>query len=342
MAMIRPAGLTAPDPPGSQLASASRVSALLASPWTAFLVRRLVSLLVILIALVTVVFSLVRLIPGDPGVIIGGTTSTKAEDQLIDHKLGLDQSLISQYVHFWQNLLHGNLGNSFVTQVPVTTVLRQNAGPSLQLAGAALAVVLLISIPGGIALGAFTREQRHRGAETWFTAVASTFGALPELLVATVLAFIFALELRLLPVSGTQGWQALVLPVAAISIRPIAILTRLVRVETLNSLSMDYVRTARSKRLPSRVIYVRHVLPNVVTAALTIGGLLFADLIAGAVIVENVFARAGLGSALVSAVLAHDYPVIEGMVLVLGVAVVAVNTIVDLLLAVLDPRQVSR
>jgi len=343
MALITPPELTAAGPPGEPGPLAQgRVSAMFSSPWVAFLIRRLASVVVILVLLATVVFALVRLIPGDPGVIIGGTTSTKAQARLIDHQLGLDQSLLSQYAHYWQNLFHGNLGSSFINQVPVTKVLAQNAGPSLQLAGAALVLVLLISIPGGIAMGALTRDQRHRGAETWFTALASAFGALPELLVATLLAFIFALEFRLLPVGGSQGWRALVLPVLAISLRPIAILTRLVRVETLSSLSMDYVRTARSKRLPARIIYVRHVLPNVVTAALTIGGLLFADLIAGAVIVENVFSRAGLGSTLVNAVLSHDYPVIQGVVLVLGVTVVAVNAVVDFLLAALDPRQVSR
>jgi peptide/nickel transport system permease protein len=121
-----------------------------------------------------------------------------------------------------------------------------------------------------------------------------------------------------------------------------AILTRLVRVETLNVLSMDYMRTARSKRLPARLIYLRHALPNVVTAALTIGGILFAGIIGGAVVVENVFARPGLGTALVSAVLSRDYPVVQGIILVLGVTVVVVNAIVDILLAIVDPRSMTR
>src|SRR5439155_14249898 len=150
--------------------------------------------------------------------------------------------------------------------------------------------------------------------------------------------FVFAVWLRVLPVAGTTGPQALVLPALAVSIRSTAILTRIVRVETLNTLASDFIRTARGKRIPDRIIYSRHTLPNVVTAALTVGGLLFAGIIGGAVVVENVFARPGLGTSLVQAVLVRDYPVVQGVVLVLGVIVVVVNATVDLLLAAIDPR----
>lgn len=312
------------------------------NPWFVFARRRIVSVVVILVLLVTAVFAIVRLIPGDPGVIIGGTQSTRAEQIAINHRLGVDRPLLEQYATFWTDLAHGDLGTSFTTGDPVTTVLAQNAGPSLQIAGLALLLVLLTSIPVGIALGALTRDQRHRGVETWFSGITSVVGSLPELLTATLLTYAFALQLGILPVGGSEGWNALVLPVIAVSLRPIAILMRLVRVETLSCLSTDYVRTARSKRLPNRVLYVKHVLPNVITAALTIGGLLFAELIAGMVIIESIFARPGLGTTLVNAVLARDYPVIQGMVLVLGVTVVVANGIVDLILATLDPRQTSR
>lgn len=325
-----------------QAGSESRFRSAASSPYIRFVLRRLGSMLIILALLVTVVFAIVRLIPGDPGTIIGGTTSTIEVDRQIDHQLGVDQPLLTQYVHYWGNLAHGKLGTSFSTQQQVTNVLSQNVVPSLQLAGFALLILLLVSIPGGIAIGALTRDSRHRGIDLGFTASMSVLGAIPELLAATFLAFIFAVELRWLPVGGTAGWKSLILPVAAISLRPTAVLIRVVRVETFNALSTDYVRTARAKHLPARTIYARHVFPNVVTAALTIGGLLFADLLAGAVIVENIFARTGIGSVLVKAVLSHDYPVVQGVVLILGIVVVGVNTLVDLLLALLDPRQISR
>jgi peptide/nickel transport system permease protein len=304
--------------------------------------RRIVSVIVILVLLVTVVFAIVRLIPGDPGVRIGGTQSTRAEQIAINHRLGVDRPLVTQYVDYWSDLLHGDLGTSFTTGDPVTTVISQNAGHSLQIAVLALLLVLLTSVPIGIAVGALTRDQRHRRIETWFSGTTSVVGSLPELLVATLLVYAFALKLGLFPVGGTEGWKTLILPVIAVSLRPIAILMRMVRIETLACLSTDYVRTARSKRLPNRILYVRHVLPNVITAALTIGGLLFAELIAGLVIIEAIFARPGLGTTLVNSVLARDYPVIQGMVLVLGVTVVVANGLVDILLAALDPRQTSR
>jgi peptide/nickel transport system permease protein len=185
---------------------------------------------------------------------------------------------------------------------------------------------------------ALTRENRNRGFELAFTAVTSTMSALPNFLSATFLAFLFAVWLRWLPVAGASQWSAVILPAIAVGLRPLAELSRIVRVETLNVLTQDYVRTARGKRLPARLIYLRHVLPNVLTSALTIGGLVFAGLVGGTVVVENVFAWPGLGTALVQAILARDYPVVQGITLLLGMAVVLVNTAVDTTLKLVDPR----
>jgi peptide/nickel transport system permease protein len=287
------------------------------SPWTGFLVRRLFSLAIILIGLVLATFLMVRLTPGDPAVNVGGISATPDDLARIRTALGLDRPMHEQFVVYMQNLARGDLGQSFFTRQAVTTVISQRVGTSLQLAASALAVVLLISIPAGILIGALTREGRHKRGELAYTGFTSILGALPEFLAATFLAFIFAVWLRVLPVAGGEGPVALVLPVASVALRPIAILSRIVRVETLNVLAMDYLRTARGKRLPARLLYLRHTLPNVLTAALTIGGLLFAGLVGGAVVVENVFARAGLGTALVTAVLQRDYPVVQGIVLVL-------------------------
>src|SRR5206468_3573676 len=153
---------------------------------------------------------------------------------------------------------------------------------------------------------------------------------------------VFAVGLRLLPVAGADTWQALVLPVLSVALGPACNVARIVRFETLNVLAYDYVRTARSKRLSTARIYVRHVLPNVMTAALTIFGVLFAQLIAGTVLVENIFARAGLGTALVNAVLYKDYPVIQAGILVLGCTVVVINMMVDIVLGIFDPRSLTR
>jgi peptide/nickel transport system permease protein len=324
------------------LETVSRLSRVTGNTWTQFIVRRLVNLLIVLAVLVFCDFLILRLIPGDPAEIMAGVTGAQDQVQLIRHELGLDLPLQGQMVNYALNLAHGNLGHSFQTNEPVTEIISQRIGSSVQLAGTALVLVLLLGIPIGMLLGALTREERHRRLELAFTSSTSVVGALPEYFVATLLAFIFGLELRLLPVAGGSDLSALVLPAAAIVIRPIAVLARVVRVETLNVLAQDYIRTARSKRLPARIIYLRHVLPNVVTAALTISGILFAQLVGGAIVIENVFARNGLGTTLVIAVVNRDYPVIQGVILVLGVIVVVVNAVIDAVIALLDPRSRAR
>jgi peptide/nickel transport system permease protein len=311
-------------------------------PWADFALRRAAGLVCVLIVLVILTFSLVRLLPGDPAVAIVGINGTPAAVHQIDAQLGLDKPWASQLVTFTNGILHGQLGTSFSTDEPVTSVLRERIGVSARIAGLALLAVMLISVPLGLAVAALTRDHRHRHLDALFTSVSSVGGAIPDFLLATLFALIFGVFLRVLPVASLNGWNSYILPVAAIAIRPTFVLMRIVRIEALNVLRQDYIRTAESKRLPKRIIYVRHVLPNSVTAALSIGGILFAGLISGAVVVENVFALPGLGTALVNSVINHDYPVTQGIVLALGVIVVAVNTLVDFALAVIDPRSLTK
>ena len=313
-----------------------------ATLWRSFILRRLVGLVFVLTGLALATFLMVRLIPGDPALNIAGLHASQEQLEAIRHQLGLDAPLLSQLGSFASDLARGDLGHSFITHQPVSDLLWQRMGSSVELAAVCLVVVLGVSLPVGILLGARTHDGRHRRLEVGVTALSSVFASLPEYLLATLLALVFAVWLRVLPVAGSEGWQSLVLPVLAVSLRPIAVLTSLVRAETANVLSADYIRTARSKRLPATVIYARHVFPNVATAALTIGGMIFAAIIGGAVVVENVFARSGLGTALVSAVLNRDYPVIQGTVLALGIIVVVVNAVVDILTAVVDPRALNR
>lgn len=313
-----------------------------ANPWIPFLAKRLFGLVGILAVLVVVTFSLVRLIPGDPTLAIAGLESSQEARERARVELGLDQPFLAQLGSYVNGLLHGNLGNSFITKQPIADILTDRFALSGRIALLSLVVVMLISVPLGIIAAAYTRDDRHRKAEVGFTAVTSVAGAIPEFLMATVLATVFAVWLKVLPVAGLRDWNSYILPVAAIALRPTFLLARIVRVETFNVLAQDYIRTARSKRLSNWRIYVRHVLPNVVTASLTVGGILLASLIAGAVLVENVFALPGLGTALVDAVERHDYPVIQGIVLLLGVVVVVINTLVDVALAIVDPRSLTR
>ena len=310
--------------------------------WARFLVRRLLTMLVVTLCLLTATFALVHLIPGDPAAILAGLNPTKPTVTSIRNELGLNKPLVTQYTSYLGNAVHGDFGSSFYTSQPVSSVISQRIDSSATLAGSALILVMLVSITGGMAMAALTQDGRRRRLEVAFASTASVIGSIPEFLMATFLAFFFAVLFRLLPVAGNRGFASLILPVLAVSLRPMAILMRLVRIEALNVLSRDYIRTARSKRLGWPTLYFRHVLPNAITPVLTIGGLLFSGLIAGAVVVENVFARNGLGTALVTAVLGRDYPVIQGIVVVLGVIVVVVNAVVDVLLAVVDPRTLTR
>lgn len=315
---------------------------LLSHPWAQFLARRALRLAVVLGALVVVTFLMVRLVPGDPVQNVTGLGADAAVKAQVRHELGLDEPAIHQFFSYVGGLFRGDLGRSFAPgREPVSQIIQERAGPSIELAGASLILVLLCGFPLGMLLGAATREGRRPRLELIVTGVASVVGSLPEYLAATFLAFVFAVWLRLLPVAGSDDALGLVLPVLAISLRPIAVLIRIVRVETLNVLAQDYIRTARSKRLPDLTIFVRHVLPNVVTSGLTVASVLFAGLIGGAILVENVFGRVGLGTALVNAVLQSDYQVVQGVVLMLGVSVVLINTIVDILLGVVDPRSLA-
>jgi peptide/nickel transport system permease protein len=332
--------LASPVVPGTS--PRTRFAAIASNIWVRFLIKRLFGLVIVLAALVVAVFLLVYLIPGDPVANAMSVDSSPAVMQQIRHANGFDLPMIDQFTRYVSHLAHGDLGRNFTTQTPVIDTIRQGAGPSFELAGGALLVVLVVGITFGLLAGALTREGRHPKLELGFTSTSSILASIPDYLVATILVFVFAVWLRVLPVAGTGGLKTLILPVLAVSSGPTMTLARLVRLETLNVLAQDYIRTGRSQRLPARLIYLRHALPNVVTAALTIGGVIFANLVGGAVIVENIFARTGLGSALVHAVVAKQAVVVQGIALVVGVTVVVVNASVDLTLALLDPRSLAR
>jgi peptide/nickel transport system permease protein len=296
----------------------------------------------VLTALMLACFLLVHLVPGDPAVRVAGLDATAEDVANVRHTLGLDLPLPRQFANYVGGILRLDFGTSFVTREPVARVIADRLPKTLELAAAAMLLVMCASLPLGMLAATLTQNNRNRAFDVAFTAATSTMSALPNFLSATFLAFFFAVWLRWLPAAGATRWTSVILPAVAVALRPLAELARIVRVEMLNALAQDYVRTARGKRLPRWMIYLRHVLPNVLTGALTLGGLLFAGLVAGTVVVENVFAWPGLGTALVQAILARDYPVVQGITLLLGFAVVTVNTAVDATLTMIDPRAVKR
>jgi peptide/nickel transport system permease protein len=312
------------------------------NPWCRFVLRRLIGLVLILIGLVIATFLMVQLIPGDPVTNALGLDVPPAQLEAIRKQLGLDDPLYLQFWHYVSGLVHGDMGQSFYNSQPVADLIQERIGTSLELALAAILPVLVCGTAIGMIAAALTREGRHRRFELGFTAVTSVVGTVPDYLMGTILAFLFAVQFRLLPVAGAGSFKTLILPALAVGLHSTATLARIVRVETLNVMQQLYIRTARSDRLPAWIIYGRHALPNALTAALTIGGLIFASVLGGTVVVENVFARPGLGTALVHAVIVKDYPIIQGITLVLGITVVTINMLVDVVLALLDPRSLAR
>lgn len=325
----------------SSVAPAPRVGAS-SHPWVRFGVRRLGRLLVSLWVLVTASFLMIHLIPGDAVRAALGPTAPAELVASTREDMGLDDPLLVQYVHYLQNLLTGDLGTSIVSRLPVSDVVAQRLPATLQLAVLAFLVAVAIAVPLGVTMGVLTRRGHGRRTELAFTTSSVVIGTIPDFLVGVGLVYVFGVELGWLPVAGNDTPSAYVLPVLALAVGPAAILSRIIRVEMVAVLQADFVRTARAKRVPARTVYLRHALPNALTASLTLGGLLLSAMVAGTVLVENVFAWPGLGSTIVSSILNKDYQVVQAVVLVYGAGVLLVNTLVDIALALLDPRSMIK
>ena len=240
-----------------------------------FLGRRLAALVVVVWIVEVATFLMVRLIPGDPAREVLGPRASAAAIAGLRHQLGLDQPFLTQYLRYTGHVLGLDFGTSFYTRLPVSQLLASRLGPELELIGTAIAMVLVFGIAGGLLLGILTREARHPRVESLAVLVLGIVGSVPGYVVATGLAFVFAVTLKIFPVAGNTPASAVVLPALAIALPPAALLARIVRVETLNALAQNYVRGARSKRLGRLAIYLRYVLPNVLAAALTLGGTIF-------------------------------------------------------------------
>ncbi|MGW6916122.1 ABC transporter permease [Kitasatospora sp. NPDC054939] len=323
-------GPTVPAPP------------LLRHPWTAFLGRRTARLLLSLAVVLTASFAMIRLVPGDPVRAALGVDADPALVAAHRHSLGLDAPFLAQYRTYLDGLLHGDLGTSLVTGTPVAELVRTRLPATLEIAGLAFLVTLAVALPCGLLAAVRTRDGRHPRTELAFTVVTAGVAGVPDFVLAAGLTALLAVGLHLLPVAGAAGAGSYVLPVLALALAPTAVLARIVRVEALRVLGEDYLRTARSKRLSPARRYLRHAAPNTATAALTVAGSLLPGVIAGTVLVEKVFAWPGIGSALAQSVATQDYPVIQAMVLVLGTTVLLCGLLVDVLLALLDPRSTIR
>jgi len=307
-----------------------------------YMVRRVVATIPVMAVVALFVFSLLYIAPGDPAAVIAGDQASPADVERIRQSLGLDQPFAVRFGQWVWLILHGDLGTSIFTNLPVTTMIAQRLEPTVSL----MIITLCFAVSVGVPIGVLAAWK----AGTWIDRVVMAFAvfgfSVPVFVVAYLLAFVFALELEWLPVQGytplAQGvwpWLAnLILPAIALGCVYIALIARITRAAMLEVLQQDYIRTARAKGIGPRGILFLHALKNASVPIVTVVGIGIALLIGGAVVTESVFAIPGLGRLTVDAILRRDYPVIQGVVLLFSCVYVLVNLVIDLLYTVLDPR----
>src|ERR1700722_6681151 len=284
--------------------------------------------------ILTMVFLLAHIVPGDPVAQMLGEGARAEDLTQLRHALGLDLPLPVQYGRYLAGVLHGNLGESFRFQQPVLKVVAEHYPATLELAIVALLICALIGIPAGV-LAAHKRGERTDHA----VGVLTLFGlSVPNFALGPVLMLLFSVRLGWLPVSGRGGISHLVLPALTLGAALAAILTRMVRTAVVEQLSSDYVRTARAKGLSEPAVLFHHAFRNALTPILTILGLQFGSLLAGAIVTETIFSWPGIGRLAVQAIESRDYPLLQGCILLIAVTYVVVNLATDLAHAVVDPR----
>jgi len=307
-----------------------------------FILHRLAATIPVLLLVTAGVFTLIHLTPGDPIDAMMAESVDASVKERLRRDLGLDRPLYEQYGAWMGRLLRGDLGRSIRNQEPVIENVARRIRPSLQLAALAMLVSLVVALPLGV-LSAAKRKTPIDGAGTTF----ALFGiCMPNFLLALLLIFLFGVRLRWLPISGyvdpleepLAGLRSLTLPAVTLGLALAAVVTRTLRSSMLEALTEDYVRTARAKGLSEGQVVVGHALRNALIPVVTVIGLQLGTLIGGAVITEYVFALPGVGRLVVDAVFARDYPLVQGVVLLIAVGFIVSNLVVDLVYGWIDPR----
>ncbi len=308
----------------------------------AYIARRLLATIPVMAIVAVLVFSMLRLTPGDPAAIIAGAAATSQDIVDIRARLGLDRSIVAQFFIWIGHAFTGDFGESFFFKKQVSSLIADRIGPTLALATTTILFSVVIAVPLGV-IAAWKQG-------TWIDRLVMGFSVLgfsvPVFVVGYVLIYIFAVELSWLPVQGYQPlsegfWgflQRLILPSITLSVIYIALIARITRTSVLEVLGEDYIRTARAKGLPDRVVLMKHALRNAAVPIVTIIGIGVALLIGGVVVTESVFSIPGLGRLTVDAVLARDYPTVQAVILLFSAVYVLLNLAVDVAYTFLDPR----
>jgi peptide/nickel transport system permease protein len=299
-----------------------------------FIISRLFSTIIVIFGVVSIVFFLIHIVPGDPIEVMLGESAQIADKENLRIALGLNKPIFTQWYEYIGNVLQGNLGQSLHSKQNVTEMLMQNLPATLELAIASLFVAIIIALP----LGSIATIKKN----TFLDKIAMFFALLgisvPNFLMGPILILIFSIGLGWLPVSGKDNIFALILPALTLGTALAAILSRMIRSTLLEVLNEDYIRTARAKGLSAQAVILHHALRNASLPIITILGLQAGTLLGGAVITEIIFSWPGIGQLLINAIEQRDYPVVQACVLFISLSYVCINTLTDLLYAWFDPR----
>jgi peptide/nickel transport system permease protein len=299
-----------------------------------YVIRRLLLAVPVLIGVSILVFAIIRFIPGDPARAIAGVHASPEYIEQVRRELLLDEGLHVQYFVYMSNLLRGDLGRSTFTRRPVTVELSERFPNTLVLAASAMFVASILGLSAGI----ISATKRYSLFDN-FSMLAALIGvAAPVFWLGVMFQLLFSVNLGWLPSGGIGTWKHLVLPALTLGLATAALIARITRSSMLEVLGQDYITTARSKGLVERIVIYKHALKNALIPVVTVMGLQFGTLLGGAVLTETVFSWPGIGRLMVDSILARDYPVVQGAVLLLAVFFVMINLVVDVIYAFLDPR----
>ena len=307
-----------------------------------FVGQRLVESIPVLLLSSLLVFGILHLVPGDPvdammGAASFGISTPESQAKLvaqIREQLGLDDPLPIQYLHWLGNALRLDLGESFIRHQPVATLIAQRLPATLELAGAAL----VLSVVLGMSMGIIAALKRHTAIDAAVMIVSLAGVSIPSFAFAMLLILVFSVFLGMLPATGSGSFDRLILPAVVLGYEGTALIARLTRASLLEVLGREYITTARSKGLPRRIVVLRHALRNALIPVVTIVGLQVGRLLAGSIIVETVFARQGVGQLAIDAILQKDYPLVQGIILLTASAYVVANLLVDISYGFINPR----
>lgn len=299
-----------------------------------YIIRRFLIMIPVLFGISIIIFAMVRVIPGDPGYILAGPHATKEQVEQIREQLGLNKHPVLQYLLFLKNILRGDLGTSTRTGLPVSKEIMARFPNTLLLAFSSILIATLFGVFIGVISGV-----KQNSKFDYLSMLFALFGlSMPVFWLGLMLMLLFSIKLGWFPAVGAEGLKHLVLPSLTLGANSMAIIARMTRSSMLEVIRLDYIRTARAKGLAEKVVITRHALKNALIPVVTVIGLQTGTLLGGAVLTEIVFAWPGIGRLLVEAILSRDYPVVQGVVLLVATTFILINLIVDIIYSYLDPR----